>query len=281
MGISVILLMMIGEGQALPLQLFFLGKPKNIQNSEQVAQICQILKSSGEELVRLQSIEDLRSVEGVSQPMAIVALSDSMVSDRKAGVRAEAALALSKMRPVRQEVGAALEKAITNDPSMRVRLQARSALLQYNLAGYRSAQNAPVTALDPLGQIAKEPSPILPNPKSGILAWVASTFSYGESFPKDLDKANPLENKKSWYRPGKNIMSWWQGATGFADGTIKDPIHGLGTLNQTRTTTAAPSRLPNQEIFPIIPDFTPGLKPTAVPTKQDPIVGPELGNPKS
>jgi hypothetical protein len=36
-------------------------------------------------------------------------------------------------------VGQALENAVSKDASMRVRIQARSSLLQYNLAGYRSA----------------------------------------------------------------------------------------------------------------------------------------------
>lgn len=281
MGISVIILLMFGESQAVPLQLFFLGKPKNIQNPEQVAQICQILKSSGEELVRLQSIEDLRAVEGVSQPMAIVALADSMISDRKPGVRAEAAMALSKMRPVRQEVGVALEKAISNDPSMRVRLQARSALLQYNLAGYRSVQKAPITVQDPLGQIAKEPLQVNSNPKNGLLAWLEGTLGFGESSPKDLDKPIAPDNKIAWYRPGKNIVKWIQTATGDLSGLNKEGPNGSGITTQSRNATGFPTRLPNQEQFPTLPEFNPGAKSQVVPPKQDPQIGPELGNPKS
>ncbi len=281
MGISIIVLIIVGEVQVLPLQLFFLGKPKTTMNPEQVAQICQILKSSGEEMVRLQSIDQLRGVEGVCQPMAIVALADSMILDKKAGIRAEAAMALSKMRPIRQEVGAALEKAVTNDPSMRVRIQARSALLQYNLAGYRSMQGGLVTVVDPLGQIARDPTPVKATTKNGLMAWFEQSFGNEDGSPKEVDKPAGLDNKKTWFRPGKNIVKWIQGATGSQEGPIKDGLHSTGSPIQAGNQTGFPPRLPNQVLFPVIPEFSPGPRPLVIPTNQEPQVGPELGNPKS
>jgi hypothetical protein len=67
----------------------------------------------------------------------VPALIDALNNDPKSHVRIEAAHSLSKLRPVSQTIGEALEQAVARDTSMRVRLQARSALLQYHWAGYR------------------------------------------------------------------------------------------------------------------------------------------------
>jgi hypothetical protein len=72
--------------------------------------------------------------------MIVPVLVDVMLTDSKPVVRAEAAQSLGKIRPISQQAGMALEQALANDVSMRVRLQARSSLLQYHWSGYRSAR---------------------------------------------------------------------------------------------------------------------------------------------
>ena len=276
MGISGLLMVLVWGGNIFPSQLFFPGKPKQNLNTEQITQICQILKTSGEESARLQAIDDLRFIEGTSQHLAVSALIDSLKMDRKSGVRAEAAVALSKMRPIRQEVGSALENSISKDASMRVRIQARSALLQYNLAGYRSSHSSsPIT--DPLGQIAKEPNPQT-TPSKNAWNWLFSPFSMGE--PLTSETANTTsEQPKSWPRPGKAMLGWIQGAMGYSETLPKDKIPNQANGN-SEANVPTPQRLPAQISFPVVPEFSPVPKPTNKTNFEPELSGPELGNPK-
>lgn len=277
MGFAAFLMVLLGGGETLPSQLFFPGKQKQTLNPEQVAQICQVLKGSGEETTRMAAVDDLRMVEGPAQIVAISALMETLKTDRKAGVRAEAAVALSKMRPVRQEVGTALENTITKDSSMRVRIQARSALLQYNLAGYRSAQGAPPVA-DPLGQIAKEPNTPAPPPKNNW-NWMTNPFALG--VPTHPEGAQPLASEpyKPWPRPGKAFVGWIQGMMGYPDTTANDKNLGLPT-GSNAALVPMPQRLPAQINFPPVPEFSPTPKPSIVPNTRSEPIGPDLGSPR-
>jgi hypothetical protein len=60
-------------------------------------------------------------------------------------VRLEAIQSLAKLRPVSQQAGLTLEQA-AHDDSMRVRMQARTLLFQYRLAGYRGAKTPEIAA---------------------------------------------------------------------------------------------------------------------------------------
>ncbi len=55
----------------------------------------------------------------------------------------DAITSLAKLRPVSQQAGAAIEQA-THDDSVRVRLQARTLLWQYHLAGYHGGKTPEV-----------------------------------------------------------------------------------------------------------------------------------------
>ncbi len=65
------------------------------------------------------------------------ALIEVLANDKKPRVRAEAAVSLGKIRPVSDPVGMALEQSLAKDSSMRVRLQARSVLLQFRWSGWK------------------------------------------------------------------------------------------------------------------------------------------------
>lgn len=58
---------------------------------------------------------------------------------------------LGKLRPVSQEVGWALEEA-TKDKAIRVRWQARTSLMAYRVAGYRSEPKVVERPVMPAGQ---------------------------------------------------------------------------------------------------------------------------------
>jgi len=137
--------MMLGVASMGPVQagvingsLFFGKKP--VKNPvERVPELIGILKTDGDEDKRADAASELRQFDPIVFPVIVPVLIDALATDKKPSVRAEAAIALSKIRPVSPLVGQALENSISKDASMRVRIQARSSLLQYNLAGYRSA----------------------------------------------------------------------------------------------------------------------------------------------
>jgi HEAT repeats len=107
---------------------------------ERVPELLGQVKSDGDESKRAAAAQELRQYDPAQFPMIVPVLVDVLLTDKKPGVRAEAAQTLGKMRPVSQQAGMALEQALNNDPSMRVRLQARSSLLQYHWSGYRSVR---------------------------------------------------------------------------------------------------------------------------------------------
>ena len=80
-------------------------------------------------------------------PAIVPALIEALDREPKTGVRLEVVHTLGKLRPVSLPAGQALEKAASHDGSIRVRLQARTTLMWYHLAGYNGAKtpDAPVT----------------------------------------------------------------------------------------------------------------------------------------
>jgi hypothetical protein len=106
---------------------------------ERVPELIRIVQTDGDENKRAGACEELRDYDPAQFPDIVPVLVEVLLNDRKAGVRAEAAHSLGKIRPVSQMAGRALEKALADDASMRVRVQARGALLSYHWAGYHSS----------------------------------------------------------------------------------------------------------------------------------------------
>jgi hypothetical protein len=132
---------------------FIFGKKKQKPApNERVPELINIIRTDGDENKRQDAVEELRQYDPAAFPAILPTLIEALQSDRKAAVRSEAAQSLSKLRPVSQEAGQALEQTVHNDPSMRVRLQARSALLHYHWAGYKSPKDVP-----PADAVAKDP----------------------------------------------------------------------------------------------------------------------------
>lgn len=126
-------------------------KPDPVQR---VPALIVTLKTEKDESKRAEAAEELRQYNAAAFPDLIPALIDVLRNDPKPAVRAEAAQSLGKMRPVSPAAGFALEQAVDKDASMRVRVQARSALMQYHWAGYRSPKKGepPQTKEPPLAQ---------------------------------------------------------------------------------------------------------------------------------
>jgi hypothetical protein len=106
--------------------------------AERVPQLVVIVKSEPDEDKRGNAVRELRNYDPNAFPDIIPALIDVLQHDAKPSVRAEAATSLSKLRPISQQVGWALEEA-TKDSSIRVRFTARNVLMSYRIGGYRSS----------------------------------------------------------------------------------------------------------------------------------------------
>jgi hypothetical protein len=122
---------------------------------ERVPELVKIIQTDGDENKRADAIDELRQYDPVQFPEIVPTLIDALLNDKKPSVRSEAAHSLGKFRPVSQVGGQALETALANDSSMRVRMSARSALLSYQWAGYHSTgkKEDPLTTTKPIRRV--------------------------------------------------------------------------------------------------------------------------------
>src|SRR5258708_5817365 len=111
------------------------GRHSKTNPAERVPQLIVSVKSETDEDKRAAAAKELRDYDPAAHPDLIPVLIDVLQHDEKPSVRAEAAQSLGKLRPISQEAGSALEQA-TKDSSIRVRLQARTSLMSYRIAGY-------------------------------------------------------------------------------------------------------------------------------------------------
>jgi hypothetical protein len=139
--------------------------------------------------------------------MIVPVLVDVLLTDKKPAVRAEAAQSLGKIRPVSQQVGLALEQALSSDASMRVRLQARSSLLQYHWSGYHGSKKDEMisqTKEPPLADDKTLPSAISTAPQPPTTSRLApvqpdgsrSTSGYRPSTPAPFPQVPPSPTGK-------------------------------------------------------------------------------------
>ena len=143
--------------------LFFGKKAAKPDPATRVPELIVTVKTDGDENKRAAAAEELRQYDPAAQTDIVPVLIDVLLHDAKPAVRAEAAQSLGKLRPVNQQAGWALEQAVSKDASMRVRVQARSALLLYHMSGYHSAKVDDPPAENPSPkEKEKEPTGPLP-----------------------------------------------------------------------------------------------------------------------
>jgi hypothetical protein len=147
--------MLAGLTVPAPAGIFFNKHPKP-NPATRVPELLQSVRTETDDHKRAAAAQELRNYDPAAFPEIIPALVELALRDPNTGVRLEAVQSLSKLRPVSQQAGWALEQAGEKDSSRRVRFLARSALLQYHISGYRSAK-APETLGD--GGNAGEPAP--------------------------------------------------------------------------------------------------------------------------
>jgi hypothetical protein len=120
--------------------IFFNKHPKP-DPATRVPALITTLRTDLDDGKRASAAEELRHFDPTAFPEIVPTLIDAAMRDPKSNVRLEAIQSLTKFRPVSQQVGWALEQVVEKDSSLRLRLQARTALWQYHMSGYHSAKN--------------------------------------------------------------------------------------------------------------------------------------------
>jgi hypothetical protein len=139
----------------------FFGKKADKPNpKDRVPELLRTVLADGDENKRVAAAEELRQYDAAQFPDIVPTLITVLLNDKKPGVRAEAAQTLGRMRPMSPSAVQALEAARDKDSSMRVRMQARSSLLNLHWSGYRNKKDEPPTKEPPL----VDPHPQTPAP---------------------------------------------------------------------------------------------------------------------
>jgi HEAT repeats len=168
-------------------------RPKPIP-AQRVPQLIAQVKTEPDERKRTAAADELHQYDPRSFPEIIPVLIDVLQSDPAAGVRLQALHSLSSFRPVSQEVGEALERAMASDKSMRVRLQARTTLVSYHWNGYHGARKTEGQPAPP--QIITGAQPKLTEPPLAVDPAPSPAPSTGSAPPviavPVTDEARPL-----------------------------------------------------------------------------------------
>jgi HEAT repeats len=162
--------------------------------AQRVPALMLIVKTDPDEHKRAAAATELRQYDTKAFGDIVPILADVLRSDTKASVRLEAAQSLSRIRPVSQEAGLALEQAASNDPALRVRMQARTSLMYYRLSGYHSPkkkESAPPKTIS--GNTAEPPLAVFPPPPpgNGRLTPIPKPAGSGEP-PVEVSKPAPV-----------------------------------------------------------------------------------------
>jgi hypothetical protein len=143
----------------------FSHKPK--PSSQRATELIGILRSDPDEKKRTAAADELGSYDLKTYPEIVPPLLQAL-NDQSADVRHQTVQTLGKLRPVSPEIGQALEQTLANDSSSKVRMQARTTLWSYHIAGYRSPKNPAQDGGPMLPNQAKQPTqPMQPNQPTG------------------------------------------------------------------------------------------------------------------
>jgi outer membrane biosynthesis protein TonB len=152
-----------------PAGIIFGRKSDKPDPRDRVPELLRVVRGDGDENKRASAAEELRRYDATQYPDIVPTLVNVLLSDRKPAVRAEAAQTLGHLRPVSSSAGQALEMARDKDPSMRVRVQARSSLLSMHWNGYHGKKDEPFNGakepplLDPQNQPQPQPPAVSTN----------------------------------------------------------------------------------------------------------------------
>lgn len=204
-----LLVLLVLPAAGLPAHAQFFFKKNRPAPAQRVPELILTLKTEADERKRAQAAEELRDYDAKVYAEIVPVLIDVLHNDKKPGVRIEALNSLYRLRPVSQAAGHAIEYAASGDESLRVRLQAKSALLKYHLAGYsNNGKNEPsafqpTTAEPPLADPPSAPGvpavafppgkvappalgPIVPTPRPAGTAPVGPALDVPRPLPQGV-----------------------------------------------------------------------------------------------
>lgn len=197
--------------------------------NQRVPELIYIIKSEGDERKRANAAEELQSFDARTYAEIVPVLIDVAQNDQKASVRQEALGSLARIRPVSQAAGQALERAAAQDESWRIRLQAKSALMKYHLAGYASSGKAETASALPRNVTTAEP-PLLDAPAAAPAPAPSNVQSQPPHFPAAALPAQPLQARPMQVSPPV-----------FATPTPQRPVSATPTARPSAATPAQPS----------------------------------------
>lgn len=161
--VSVLVVVLALSAQPLRAGIIFNRKPKAPAN-DRVPTLLYTLKSDPTERKRADAADELGNFDGGMNPEIIPALIEAVLKDPQPSVRIQAVQSLGKIRPVSQQAGRAIEQAASSDPTLRVQLQARNALIQYRMGGYQSQPGQPAPTV-PTRTIRTDEPPLADPPR--------------------------------------------------------------------------------------------------------------------
>jgi hypothetical protein len=158
-----LLLMLPAWAAPAPAQGFFSKRARPNPN-QRVPELIYMIKSDSDERKRANAAEELQNYDARNYSEIVPVLLDVAQNDPRPSVRQEALNSLGRLRPVNPAVGQVLERAASHDDSWRVRLQAKSALMKYHMAGYSSAAKAETAGTPPSRNVTTAEPPLAEPP---------------------------------------------------------------------------------------------------------------------
>lgn len=147
------------------------GKKARPDPAQRVPELISVLKADQDERKRAYAAEELRDYDPRLFPQITPVLIDALANEKTSWrVRLEAATTLGRQRPLPPEAAQALEHAAVADESLRVRMQAKSALFWSGHRGSKQKEMSPLTNNE--GPLLAPPTPngVGANPKGTVVA---------------------------------------------------------------------------------------------------------------
>lgn len=271
-------LMLAGSTPECSAQLFGSKKPK-VSPQQRVAELLTTLKTAKESSRRADAAEELRSFEAKDFPEIVPSLIDALEHDPATSVRIEAATGLGRLRPISVPAGQALEKASSGDANLRVRMQAKTSLMYYQLSGYHGP-NKTETGGVAAGKTTTEEPPLATSANEAL--WNKNHPSYKGMSPTTpiVNQYRPLPSSPDKQVPVKSApVQEPQGPTvpvPSGGPGLQPPPSGPG-LQSSSALQTAPTWAPTSQ--PVTQEAAP---PVALPTgpSSGPSLGPQLGPPQ-
>lgn len=157
-----------------------------VSASQRIAELIGAAHSESEERKRVQAVGALRNFDANSHPEVPAVLADLARSDKSTAVRQEAVESLAALRPTSQLAGQTLEWSAAHDPSWRIRWEAKTALLRYNLSGYSKTTPQGTTPQGTPAQPPTQEPPLLETP-SGPRGYNAPNYPPSVQLPPRVD----------------------------------------------------------------------------------------------